>query len=740
MCPGSFVPLAVAVVLLLAGPAAALSQAAPGHRAAATAPAGEEASAPRDSVPVIPLAGINVTVLRELRPVERTPAPVSVLYGDGLRWTLPGGPAEAMEVLDELPGVELEGVGGNQRRPVIRGLGGQRVLLLENGLRLNSARRRLASGAPPALAGLDAVDRIEVVRGPGSVLYGSDALGGVVNLVSRSTPLAAEDPVAGGALSVSHHGAGDGLRFSGALEGAAGPLGYRISASHRSSDSYTSPAGTFGRLTLDEPTSVLGTGVEDTNARAAFGVGVGDAGRIGLEVQGYRARNAGFGYVSPELLGEGLPTIDIAVPRQDFGRIRAEYAGELLDRALADRIEITAFVQDNERDFSTRVFAPMGPDAPPGAGVEIHSRNRSDLASLGTRLETRKLVADRVLLTYGAELHRETAENRDTATTRILGMGPPMVRGDGSSPVPDARRSSAAAFAQGRVDLGARTELVTGVRYERVSTEALDPEPGSELAGVRASDALVGSARALVEAGGGVTLVASVGRGFRAPNLVEQYYAGATPEGSGVWRTNPDLGPETSFNVDVGARVRRSRLTAELFVYRNVLSDGIRLERIGETEEGLALYRNENVGELRFRGVEAHASVRLPASLTLAGGYGIVACENPDDADDPVAEACGPRATGWLRHGEPAGAYWIEYALEWSGRRPDMLGGASPLGRAVPPYLIQDVRGGLRLTDGVRAVAAVKNLGDVLYARTMNAGFFRPEPGRSLSVGLTLAY
>ncbi|RMH20146.1 MAG: TonB-dependent vitamin B12 receptor, partial [Gemmatimonadetes bacterium] len=125
---------------------------------------------------------ITVTVTRGPRPVFRTPKPVAVIDRARIQQT------QANTVTDlfrTLPGLDVSGVGVNQARPTIRGQRGQRILLVEDGLRMNNARRQQDFGELPALVDVNSVERVEVVRGPASVLYGSDAIGGVVNIVTR---------------------------------------------------------------------------------------------------------------------------------------------------------------------------------------------------------------------------------------------------------------------------------------------------------------------------------------------------------------------------------------------------------------------------------------------------------------------------------------------------------------------------------------------------------------------------
>ena len=95
-------------------------------------------------------------------------------------------PNTATDLLRELPGVDVIGTGTNQVRPSIRGQRGQRILLLQDGMRLNNARRQQDFGEIPALVDVSTIQRVEVVRGPASVLYGTDAIGGVMNIITRA--------------------------------------------------------------------------------------------------------------------------------------------------------------------------------------------------------------------------------------------------------------------------------------------------------------------------------------------------------------------------------------------------------------------------------------------------------------------------------------------------------------------------------------------------------------------------
>ncbi|NIP56620.1 MAG: TonB-dependent receptor [Gemmatimonadetes bacterium] len=402
-------------------------------------------------------------------------------------------------------------------------------------------------------------------------------------------------------------------------------------------------------------------------------------------------------------------------------------------------MEIALYGQSNDRDFRTRVWSPMGESAPPGAGVEVLSLNRTELETRGVRLEAGKLLGRDLLLTYGIELHRDRSTGSDTSTVTVLGLGPPSVRRSGVSRVPDARLWSLGVFAQTRLAVASRTELVLGGRYQDVTARVLkvEEEGVPDEAGDRT---VVGAASVLHRPHPRVAVVASASRGFRSPNLVERFFTGPTPEGSGVWIRNPDLGAETSLNTDLGLRLRLPRITGELFLFRNALADGVRLEATGDSIGGLPAYRNVNVSRLRIRGLEAYMDVDLGRGLAAAGGFTALRCRNPEDPEDAVSEACGDRANGSVRWTPSGAPVWAEYAIRWSGERGDALPEASPVGPRIPSFLVQDLRAGLRVAGGYRITLALRNLGDVLYAESTNAGFFRPEPGRSLVVGVSASF
>ena len=196
---------------------------------------------------------ISVTASAEAAALSELAQPVGVLAGGEL--------AEAArsslgETLSTQPGVSSTSFGAGASRPVIRGQGGNRVRILENGIASSDA----SDTSPDHAVGLEpmSADKIEVVRGPATLLYGSNAIGGVVNVLDERIP----DHLPAKALegSVSLVGASNADERTGAAElgGALGRLAWHASGFRRETDDYESGEGVVPNSDLESDGGSLG--------------------------------------------------------------------------------------------------------------------------------------------------------------------------------------------------------------------------------------------------------------------------------------------------------------------------------------------------------------------------------------------------------------------------------------------------------------------------------------------------
>ena len=704
----------------------------------ALASVGEAQSSSRDSLDAARSRADSIAARRLLPPVvvtaTRTPkttfeSPVAVSFVDTatIRRSMPNSVADLFR---DLAGVDVTGVGTNQVRPSIRGQRGQRILLLEDGIRLNNSRRQQDFGELPSLVATSDVERVEVVRGPASVLYGTDAIGGVLNVITSGAPELADARLHGSAAI--QHGTADGQRRTSlALMQRLGKFSYRASGTLRSTSAYDAPSGTFGKVTLASEQRVHDTGVDDDSWSALLGYDITANQRLTARVERYTARDAGFGYVEPSVIGPTEPLIRIVYPDQAVARYSLRYEATSLSSMLADRVSVVGYGMDNARHLAMNIFIPFGPGTPAGAGVQSNSANFTDIATLGMRAEASKSFA-RHQLTYGVDAFRDRSDNTDSSVTTVIGFGPPRPDVSTAAQVPNASFRSGGVFAQSDIRLSDRVGLIVGARGQQVEARTRPPTVAPIVSRDRT---LVGTASSVVRVAEGLNVIASVGRGFRSPNLVERFFDGPTPEGSGYEKSSPDLRAETSLNVDLGVRLRRGILSLEAFTFRNDVRDGVRIAATGDSVGRMPVFKNLNVDRLRFSGTELESSAQLGALFALRGSWTRLRSRNVLDPNNPVGTSYSSKTIGELAYRDPAGRASLSYLVRRNGRQTDQQIGTNPIGTELPPFTVQTVRGSLGLFDrmGVRGTlfVAVENLGNTLYAETSNATFFRTQPGRN---------
>lgn len=208
---------------------------------------------------------------------EQILTPARVLSGDQLRDRMD---SSIGETLSQEMGVSSSGFGAAASRPVIRGLEGGRVKILENGMStsdVSTISNDHAVGLEPSSA-----RQIEILRGPAALLYGSGAIGGLVNVVNDRIPTELQaKPVGEAELRISSADRGKSGMLS--VDGAAGAIGLHVDASGLNSSDYKIP----GNQIANNPGSSYGTLPQSFNHRTSLGAGasyIQDWGYVGASV------------------------------------------------------------------------------------------------------------------------------------------------------------------------------------------------------------------------------------------------------------------------------------------------------------------------------------------------------------------------------------------------------------------------------------------------------------------------
>ncbi|MBI5255889.1 MAG: TonB-dependent receptor [Burkholderiales bacterium] len=229
--------------------------------------------------------GATATVIVTGNPLarEQTLQPTTVLTGDALALRRAG---TLGDTLAGLPGVAASGFGPQSARPVIRGLDGDRIRLLDNG-GASADASNLSFDHAVAVDPL-VVERIEVLRGPAALLYGGNAVGGVVNTLDNRIPRDALDRV-GGRVEWRLGGAAAERAAAAVLEGGAGGLSWHADLAGRRSSDLRVPRFTPQRQGEPLPDTTRVANSAGDSGAGAFGLSwAGAAGHLGAAVDTYR--------------------------------------------------------------------------------------------------------------------------------------------------------------------------------------------------------------------------------------------------------------------------------------------------------------------------------------------------------------------------------------------------------------------------------------------------------------------
>lgn len=210
-------------------------------------------------------------------------APARVLSGNELRNKLEGSLGETLS--HEL-GVSTSSFGAGSSRPIIRGLGGPRVRIMENGMGvsdISTISEDHAVGTESATA-----RQIEILRGPAALLYGSGAIGGLVNVVNERIPTRLEEHPTG-EVEARYGTADKSKALSFSVDGSAGQIGLHVDGSIRDARDYKIP----GFAVLGDPTSASGRLPNSYSRQNSLGFGashIGTWGHIGASVSSFNSR------------------------------------------------------------------------------------------------------------------------------------------------------------------------------------------------------------------------------------------------------------------------------------------------------------------------------------------------------------------------------------------------------------------------------------------------------------------
>ncbi len=502
---------------------------------------------------LIELPALQTTATPLATTLLASPQPADVIGGAELRTAQAPSLGETLNVL---PGVHSWSTGVGIGKPVIRGLTANRVLVLDNGQRLETAQ--WGDEHSPNIE-TETAERIEVIRGPASVLYGSDALGGVINVIPRDLPSSGFHGMASAAYG-SNNRQPDGALL---VEGGSQSFGLRATVSGRKSEDVRTPDYVLWN-----------------SANEAIG-GSGTAGFRGS----WGSLTGTFSQRNEKIhLTDEDPE---ATPLQRINTSRAR-----LDLTLPigiTRIEASAgFEQNRRREFE-----------------------EADDPTVALGLRTR---------TWTGNLHvHHPAIGRLNGLIGLSGFQSRFSKFGEETLIPNNKAYNVGAFAFEQIEAG-RWNFSLGARVDHRHMDVSDDAELGVEAQTRNWNSVTGNLGALFRISEPVAIVLNLGRGYRAPSAFDLFSNGVHEGTVAFERGEPTLKNETSVNTDLALRVQSSRLRLEVGGFANLIQNFIYTIPTGETdpESGFEIFQTTQ-GDARLLGFEASLEYHPVAVIHLQG-------------------------------------------------------------------------------------------------------------------------
>ena len=571
------------------------------------------------------------------------------------------------DALRNEPGIAIRSFGPGANRPIIRGFD-DRVLILEDGVRTGDLSSE--SGDHGVAVDPNSAERIEIVRGPATLLYGSNAVGGLVNVITphestRESLLEGTRAQLSADLGSANGQAGTTV----GLQHARNGVHYWAGGSMRRTEDYATPLGIVENSATESTNARAGVGWSGDRLFASAGVTLND-GRYGVpfagEFHGHHEVDSG---------GHGDDHGGEAAIALDWQRRALRFDVGL--QGLANRVVEGVQLSLNAIDW--------GHDE-----LEIEAGNEN----VGTRYD------NRVYILRADVDQRQTAHlsGRFGAWTQIRDFEAAGVE----ALAPRTDLSSFAAFAyeelslgRFRVQFGGRVDRDNYRVAERSGGDAHDAHDhdhdahdddhdahdhdeeggGHPLEAPDARDRGFDGASASVglhtELGAGNALVANLTRSHRAPAIEELYNFGPHVGTLSFDIGNPDLDAESTLGLDLSLRHRGDGVRGDLNFFVYDIDNFIFGDRSGAVADNLPVF-NILQGDSRFAGFDARGSVRLAGRTWLTLGLGYV-----DARLTTTSEALPriPPLRGTLNLDIPYGGFTLSPQVEFAGRQADVFRG-----------------------------------------------------------------
>jgi hemoglobin/transferrin/lactoferrin receptor protein len=698
---------------------------------------------------MIPLGEVQVSSLRYNKLERDVALPVTVVP----REYFPRQSAVTLsDVLSREPGISLYRDGGWSTSVNIRGLGENRMVSLVDGNRIETASDIVAG---LSMFDVNEIERVEIIKGAASSIFGTGALGGVVNILTQKGQYYDRPTMHGSAAGV-YQQVNNLIGTHVAIESGSKIWKVRLSGGYRTAGNYKTPDGVQ-----------MNSQFTDQDLNATVGIRPAKNHELEINAQHFQALNVGIPGGAP--FG---PQATATYPEEKRQLISARYSIKNLFPSM-EELSVRAYHQYILRDVE------LIPNTPPTVSGNIRLTAdkvlpRGNHNTSGLVLESKWKTGEHGKLVGGIDLwQRKLVTTRDKYITQEILDAFQNVKSTmhvirSEKPNPDSNFGSAGIFVQHESSLlNDKLELTLGARLDRirVSNEigldpagisidgvAKDPVPNQRI--VFQADTIgawswSANESALYHLFKNVDITANLGRSFRSPSLEERFKY--IDLGSKVRLGDPNLKPEKGMFGDIGMRVWKDRLQVQANGFVNYLKDmivempDIFIYTLNTGPEAgftdtLPALKNANVDRALLAGFDASVNYQPFKNTVLYAKTSYVRGLNLEqDTDLPLIP---PFSTGLGFRYHAAGIFTVEWTTNYVAAQNKIAPGET----ATDGYFLSDcsiysVTKEIGITS-FQLFAGVDNVFNKSYRNHLatNRGLILAEPGRNVYIKIVMRF
>jgi hemoglobin/transferrin/lactoferrin receptor protein len=526
------------------------------------------------------------------------------------------------------PGIAVSNDSAQGQNPFIRGLGKDSIVLLVDGMRFNSAQ---PAGAIASFMSLGLAERVEVIKGGASVLYGTGAIGGVINVMM---PQAKFVPGVGVETVASYDSASQGMRGTGVFNASKGDHALMIGTSLAGIGDYKSPEGTVPR-----------TGYDSSAFIGQYRFRLDAQQQLRLSMQQQKDEDVWYpGSTRPHPTNPATRSTTVHSPKQERRLAELGYNRKGSGDAPMN-LDVRVYHQEMERSIYS--FANW-------LDRDIVTNNVT-FKTNGLDVKTDWLVHPRHLISFGVNAWEMTG-NPD----RMMAAAPTFTTFAQNNPFQNASIKALGFYAQDDMRFG-KLNVLAGLRYDVVKSTADNMNNSTRTTGLDGKDSAVsGSLGAIYEAAPLFRPYANYARAFRAPGMRERYESGLRGDGY-YYAGSPEVEAETANQFEIGIKGANTKVDYGISAYYNQIDNYLTGKILSGAEStaacgaanSLNCKKTVNLGSATIKGMDAHARWQVMSGQWLRAGYSRVRGTN-DDLNEPLFQMPADEVSlGWLGHIQP---------------------------------------------------------------------------------------